>query len=92
MRIDAYNAVNQIYNTKKTKNITNTTATVATDNVEISSFGQSFQIAKKALSEASDIREDLVADVKKRYDDGAYDVDDEQFADMLIEKYFGTDK
>ena len=66
MRIDAYTTINQVYNTKKTRATANSGYSQATDQVEISSFGQSFQIAKKALSEASDIREDLVADVTSK--------------------------
>ena len=90
MRIDAYTTINQGYNTKKTRATANSGYSQATDRVEISSFGQSFQIAKNALKAAPEVREELVADVKKRYDNGEFDVDDEKAADMLIEKYFGS--
>lgn len=89
MRIDAYNAINQVYNTKKTKNVANSSYTGGTDKVEISSFGQAYQIAKKAIAETPEIREDRVAEVKIRIKNGDYDVEDEALANMLIEKYFG---
>ena len=89
MRIDAYNAINQIYNTKKTKNVGSTSYKGGTDKVEISSFGQAYQIAKKAVAETPDVREDRIADIKARIQNGTYDVDDETFANALIEKYFG---
>ena len=90
MRIDAYNTINQIYNTKKTKNVGGSSYKGGTDRVEISSFGQAYQVAKKAVAESSDIREDKVADAKARLLNGEFDVDDETFANMLIDKYFGS--
>lgn len=90
MRIDAYNAINQVYNTKKTKNVANSSYTGGTDKVEISSFGQAYQIAKKAVAETPDVREDRVAEVRSRIKNGDYDAPDEALADMLIEKYFGS--
>ncbi|MBR5337911.1 MAG: flagellar biosynthesis anti-sigma factor FlgM [Lachnospiraceae bacterium] len=90
MRIDAYNAINQIYNTKKTKNVGSTSYKGGTDKVEISSFGQAYQAAKKAVAETSDIRADRVAEAKARLANGEYDLDDETLADMLINKYFGA--
>ena len=90
MRIDAYNAINQVYNTKKTKNIGGSSLKGGTDKVEISSFGQAYQIAKKAVAESSDIRQDRVAEAKARLANGDYDLDDETLAEMLIEKYYGA--
>ncbi len=90
MRIDAYNAINQVYNTKKTKNIGGSSIKGGTDKVEISSFGQAYQIAKKAVAETPDIRQDRIADIKARIQNGTYDVDDEAFAEALINKYFGS--
>ena len=89
MRIDAYNAINQIYNTKKTKNVSGPSFKAGTDKVEISSFGQAYQIAKKAVAETPDVRADRIADIKARIQNGTYDVDDETFAEALINKYFG---
>ncbi len=90
MRIDAYNAINQIYNTKKAKNVGGSSVKGGTDKVEISSFGQAYQIAKKAVAETPDVRQERIDDIKARIQNGTYDVDDETFADALINKYFGS--
>ena len=59
------------------------------DEVQISSFGRDYQIAKKAVAEASDIREDRVAEMKTKLESGEYQVDTEDFASKLLEKYMG---
>ena len=45
--------------------------------------------AKKAVAETPDVRADRIADIKARIQNGTYDVDDETFAEALINKYFG---
>lgn len=91
MRIEAYNQVAQLY---KTNRPTSTKAAGKTsmgrDEVQISSFGRDYQIAKKAVAEASDIREDKVAEMKKKLDSNDYQVDTGDFASMLLEKYNAT--
>jgi negative regulator of flagellin synthesis FlgM len=90
MRIDAYNAVSQIYNTSKTKKAQAYSQVGATDRFEISQMCKDLQIAKAAVAKAPDVREDVVADIKKRIEDGSYNVSDESFADVLLAKYFGV--
>ena len=61
MRIDAYNAVNQIYQTS--------------------------QISKAktaAVSKASDVREDKIADIKARMAAGTYNISSEAVADKIL--------
>ena len=60
MRIDAYMQVSQIYQTNKTKNAPKTGKAGSRDSLEISSFGNAYQVAKQAASQASDVREDKV--------------------------------
>lgn len=68
MRIDAYNAVNQVYQTTKQTQKINTEKKIAKDDkFEISQTGKDLAVAKKALSEASDIREERVAAIKNRW-------------------------
>ena len=88
MRIDAYNQIAQIYKTNKAGKVT-TASSVATarDEVQISSFGRDYQIAKQAVQEASDIRNDKVAELKSRVDAGNYHVDNGDFASKLLAKY-----
>ena len=88
MRIDAYNQVAQIYKTNKTGKVRNaSSAASARDEVQISSFGRDYQIAKQAVQEASDIRTDKVAELKAKVASGNYHVDNGDFASKLLAKY-----
>lgn len=88
MRIEAYNQVAQIYKANKTVSTTKTAGVaVSRDEVQISSFGRDYQIAKQAVAESSDIREDKVATVAAKVNSGKYDVDAGDFASKLLEKY-----
>ena len=88
MRIDAYNQIAQLYKTGKSirTNKVNSTASVR-DEVQISQTARDYQIAKQAVAEASDIREDKVAELKTSVQSGKYDVDSGDFASMLLAKY-----
>lgn len=88
MRIEAYNQVAQIYKASKIAEASKTTKTQSgRDEVQISSFGRDYQIAKQAVAEASDIREDKVAELSAKVKSGSYDVSTDTFADKLLEKY-----
>ena len=67
MRIDAYNAVNQVYQTTK-----------------------DLAVAKKALSETSDIREERVAAIKKQMEEGTYKVSAEDVAEKILNSMTGS--
>ncbi len=88
MRIDAYNQISQIYNSQTIAK-TNRTRTSAgrMDQVSISQAGRDYQIAKNAVSEASDVREDKVAQLKAMIDNGTYKVDEGDFASKLLAQY-----
>ena len=89
MRINAYNAVSQIYQSKKpsgTKSVTK--SPVDADQVQISSFGKEFQVAKKSVAQSADVREDKVAEMQKKYQ-GPAEVDVDDFASVLLAKYQG---
>ena len=61
MRIDAYNQIAQVYKTTSAAKLQKTeNARHGRDEVQISSFGRDYQIAKQAVTEAADIREDKV--------------------------------
>ena len=62
-------------------------AYTVSDQVSISQAGKDFQIAKNAVSGASDIREDKVAQLKSMVDAGTYSVEPGDFASKLLEKY-----
>lgn len=91
MRIDAYNQISQIYGTSKSLKTQRTQSTSwGSDQVSISQAGRDFQVAKNAVSEASDIREDKVAQLKSMIESGTYQVNPEDFANKLLEKYNAT--
>jgi len=89
MRIDTYNTVANLYQlnqTKKTKSAYGAAA-YGKDEVSISRKGKDFQIAKQAVANASDVREDKVAELKAKINAGTYQVDAGDFASKLLEKY-----
>lgn len=89
MRIEAYNQVAQIYNANKATGMTGVKkASMGRDEVQISSVGRDYQVAKKAVAEASDIREDKVAEMKSKIASGSYQVDTGDFASKLLSKYY----
>ena len=93
MRIDAYNQVMSTYKPQgvKAPRKTNNTSAVARDQVQISSLGQDLAVAKKAVGESSDVREDLVAAMKEKYGEGKNpQVDTGDFASVLLSKYQGV--
>ena len=89
MRIDAYNQIAQLYGAQKAYNTqkTNKAASMGSDQLSISQAGYSYQAAKAAVNEASDVREDKVAMLKEKIQNGTYSVDPEDFASKLLEKY-----
>lgn len=87
MRIDAYTQVQQVYNISQAQKSQKTVKPGATDKVQISSVGKDFQIAKTAVANVPNIREEVTAPIKERIQNGTYEVDAESFADKLYEKY-----
>ena len=87
MRVDAFNQISQIYGANGKLKTNAATKTAKSDKVEISNFGKELQIAKMAVKNSPDIREGLVSDIKNQIDNGTYEVDDDSFADRLMEKF-----
>lgn len=87
MRIEAYNAVTQIYSAQKPKAVGKTAKTMGRDQVQISSFGKDIQVAKQAVANASDIRKEVTEPIKSAMANGTYQVSEGDFAAKLMEKY-----
>lgn len=87
MRIDAYNAINQVYQTNTNYKTKAANASYGSDKVEISTFGKEFQVAKTAVSQAPDVREDKIAEIKAMIDAGTYYVSGMDFANKLVDNY-----
>ena len=84
MRIDdVYLQVNQLYNTNKAKGSPKTNKASSKDSLEISSFGNAYQVAKTAAAQSSDVRADRV---KEQMAAGTYRVSIEDVADKMAEQ------
>lgn len=90
MRIDAYNQVSQVYQTSNKMKTQKVSKSSSVDKVEISSFGKAYQVAKNAVNEAPDVREEKIADIKARIDNGTYEVSAESFAEKILKGYNET--
>ncbi len=88
MRIEAYTQVQQIYNTSKADKSRKSVKANASeaDQLEISSVGRDYQIAKQAVAAAADVREDVTAPLRKSIQAGTYEVSVEKFADKLLNR------
>ena len=87
MRIDAYAQVQQLYGNKKTHKVQKENKTSFRDQLQISSKGKDIQTAKTAVANTADVREDVVAPLKNKVNAGTYEVNGEDFAQKLFERY-----
>lgn len=87
MRVEAYNQVQQLYQTKKTGRQQAAGSAPRTDKLQISTLGRDFQTAKTAVAAAPDVREEITAPIKARVQNGTYNVDNTAFAGKLYQKY-----
>ena len=87
MRIENYAKVQQLYSSKNTSKLKKEAAHSFSDQLQISSLGKDIQIAKQAVFNSPDVREDVVASIKERVDAGTYRVNSDSLADKLFEKY-----
>ena len=87
MRIEAYTQVQQLYNSKNTAKLKKENVRSFSDQLQISSMGKDIQTAKQAVANSADIREDVVAPLRAKIQNGTYNVSAEDFASKLAEKY-----
>ncbi|MCM1106166.1 MAG: flagellar biosynthesis anti-sigma factor FlgM [Blautia sp.] len=88
MRIEAYNQIAQVYGTQNSAMTAKPQSTSGlSDQLSISQTGRDYQVAKAAVSQASDIRADKVSQLKSKIDSGTYSVDAGAFASKLLERY-----
>ena len=87
MRIDAYNKINQIYQTNEKVKVYSIEKAKEKDQITISRAGRDYQVAKSALAKVPDVREDKVKELKARVEAGTYAVKDEDFAAKLLKNY-----
>lgn len=90
MRIDAYNQIGQVYQAAKPKRTAKMSESSVTEKYEVSKSGKDYQIAKNALSELPDVREDKVRDFKEALASGAYNVSSQEIAESMVSKFFDS--
>ncbi len=88
MRIEAYNQVQQVYQSKKVNQTQKAGTASHSDQVQISSFGKDIQTAKAALAGCPDVREERIASIRDQIQNGTYRVDNAAFAEKLISKQY----
>lgn len=87
MRINSISQVSQLYNSNQVKRTKSAANVSQMDAISISSTARDYQVAKNALANVPDIREDKVNDLKQSIEDGSYDVSGESFAEELLASY-----
>ena len=91
MRIEAYSQIQNLYNVSKPTAKTGAGVTADfRDKLHISESGRDLQVAKKAISEAPDIRADKVEALKSAYQSGLYNVSGNDFAEKVMSAYAQT--
>lgn len=89
MRIDAYNQVNQIYQTTTQSKVNKTNAAKQKDDkVEISQIGKDIHLAKKAIQKQPDVREDKVQEIKEKMTAGTYEVSMSDVVEKMLSNLF----
>lgn len=85
MRIDAYNAVSQIYQANSAAAVKkSSTSKSAQDKIEFSQTAKSYQTAKAAVNSVPDVRQDKVARIKAQMAAGTYNVSLDAVANKLL--------
>lgn len=89
MRIDAYNQISQLYQNSSVKKTEEkkTSKLSFRDELMLSAQGLDAQIAKQAVKNTPDIRKDLVDPIKEQIQNDTYEVDMDDMAGKLLEKY-----
>ena len=89
MRIDSYMAVNQVYGPNKTTRSPYASSASPKDAVEISDFGNAYQVAKAAAKNSEPVREDRVAEIKEQLANGTYNVPLTAVAEKMASQLLG---
>lgn len=86
MRVEAYSAVSRIYQKGAAAAVKKSSSTASySDKLEISRSARDYQVAKEAVNNASDIREDKVALIKAKMASGSYNVSAEAVAQKMLD-------
>lgn len=85
MRIDAYNSISKLYQTNNVSSVRKSSDTQSlNDKLEFSSTAKSYQTARAAVAEASDVRMDKISRIKSQMAAGTYYISSEAVADKIL--------
>lgn len=90
MRVDAIGKVSQLYQNSSVKKTSNSDKTNQSDLFEMSRTAKDYKVARQAVSETPDIREDKLNDIKSRMAAGTYNINSEEVANKMVESYFNA--
>lgn len=86
MRIDAINRIYNVYEKQQAAVPKMEEKVKGKDEVDLSNQAKDFAIIKKMLTEETDVREDLVQDIKRRMENGTYNVSSKDVADKILSR------
>ncbi len=90
MRIDAYSQISKLYQTNKPKKVAKAGATAVKEEYQVSKSGQDYQIAKNAISELPEVREEKVQTLREALSSGTYNVSSQEIAESMVSKFFDS--
>lgn len=88
MRVDAINHVSQLYKPANAKKTGKAGEIGKQDAYEISQSAKDYQVAKKAVAEAPEIRGEEVARLKEALSSGTYNVSSQEIAEKMVSSLF----
>ena len=88
MRVEAVNQISQIYKPSGSKKYNKQDSVNNRDAYEISQSAKDYQVAKNAVADAPDVREDKVAQLKEALASGSYNVSAQEVAEKIVSNYF----
>lgn len=88
MRVDALNHVSQLYKPTGAKKVSKANEVQNKDSYVISQSAKDYQVAKNAVAEVADVREDKVAQLKEAFASGTYNVSAQEIADKIVSNYY----
>lgn len=86
MRVEAYNQIQQLYQTKKVNKARPANSSSQADQLQFSDLGKDIRAAQAAVAGAPSIREELTASIRTKIQNGTYSVDNASFASKLLQK------
>lgn len=79
-----------MYSNNATNRVAKSNKVAAKDTVEISKQAKELQVAKNAVKQSPDIRQEKVEAIKRQMATGTYDVSNKEVASKIVDSIFDT--